>query len=160
MWVVSPPKWNKIESSSAYGLHLSFGEMAVNEGIVKAPDKWLVIDNDPVNINTVSFDLLKDDWEWDCVSVIHCVCMLYQWDYVDVDKILRKCCSVLADDGVLWLAESNRDVNVMKGHFSSYTINSLRRMAMITGFNNILEADPVVVCGRPADRTFALECRK
>jgi len=141
---VYSPEWELLENPP--GKHLIFGANPNNSA------DWETID--------LPFDLIKRRWRWKNVACIHCVSMLYQWDYVDAALVLGKCWSVLRDGGVLWLAESLRDVHVPMGLYSCYTPASLTRMAEREGFTVERETDTMMVTGRPPDRAFALKCVK
>lgn len=141
---VYSPEWEKLENPP--GKHLIFGNNPNNS------DDWETVD--------LPFNLIEFRWRWKDVGCIHCVSMLYQWDYVDAIRVLRKCWSALRNGGVLWLAESNRDVHVPMGLYSHYTPASLARIAEREGFVVQHEMDTMMVSGRPPDRAFALKCVK
>lgn len=138
------PVWESLENHP--GKHLIFGKNPFN------PVSWETID--------LPFDLVKNRWRWKNVSSIHCVSMLYQWDYVDSIRVLRKCWNVLRDGGILWLGEAFRDVHLPMGLYSHYTPASLTRIAEREGFSVQREVDTMLVAGRPSDRMFALKCVK
>ena len=142
--MVYSPDWERLENHP--GKHLIFGNNPNNSA------DWETID--------LPFDLIKRRWRWKDVGCIHCISMLYQWDYVDAALVLRKCFSVLRDGGILWLAEAYRDVHVTMGLYSHYTPASLTRMAEREGFTVQQETDTMMVSGRPPDRAFALKCVK
>lgn len=117
-------------------------------------DSWETVD--------LPFDLINDKWPWSNVSAIHCVCMLYQWDFADAINVIGKCFDALMDGGVLWCGESVRDADPKSGRLSCYTPNSLGRILERAGFTVGICKDQKAVTGRDDSwpTTFALRAQK
>jgi hypothetical protein len=74
------------------------------------PD-WTVVDIEGGD-GIVKFDLLRKDWPWKDVSVIHCVSMLHQWKDGESLEVVKRCYEVLNLGGVLWLGGSDRPLDL------------------------------------------------
>jgi hypothetical protein len=138
---VYEPRWDSLRNGE--GHHLILGASPAN-----ACD-WQTID--------LPFDLIAMAWPWHDVDAIHCVSMLYQWDYVDALSVLAKCFAALRSGGVLWAGESMRDCDPSLKRLSCYTPNALGRILERTGFTVSEVSDSRSVTGRPPERGFALK---
>ncbi len=142
------PRWDMLAED--FDSCLCFGTNPYNE--------WKTIDIK----DGPEYDLLSPEWPWSDLSVIHCVSMLYQWDYEDVIGVLKRCHESLRSGGVLWLGERRPGSEMWDGskYASVHTPNSLMRMAEKYGFSVDHVETPIFVTGRPSMRCFALKCTK
>ena len=105
------------------------------------------------------FDLINDSFDFRDVSVIHCVSMIANWDYIDTIKVVTKAYDALRPGGIMYFSEDGRDVDGV-GKLSLYTHRSLAQILKRVGFATTEHDSIFKVSGRVTRPRFALKATK